>query len=31
MKVSDVISVSNTNVGHDMYCVKLNKSLYGLK
>jgi hypothetical protein len=31
MKVHDGISVPNTNVGHNMYCVKLNKSLYGLK
>jgi hypothetical protein len=31
MKVSDEISVPNANVGHIMYCVKLNKSLYGLK
>jgi hypothetical protein len=30
-KVSDRISVPNTNVGRNMYCVKLNKSLYGLK
>jgi hypothetical protein len=31
MKVSDGISVPNANVGCNMYCVKLNKSLYGLK
>jgi hypothetical protein len=31
MKVPDGISVPNTNVCHNMYCVKLNKSLYGLK
>jgi hypothetical protein len=31
MKVPDGISVPNTNVGHNMYCVKLNKSLYDLK
>jgi hypothetical protein len=30
-KVPDRISVPNTNVGRNMYCVKLNKSLYGLK
>jgi hypothetical protein len=31
MKVSDRISVPNTNIGCNMYCVKLTKSLYGLK
>jgi hypothetical protein len=31
MKVPDGISILNTNLGHNMYCVKLNKSLYGLK
>jgi hypothetical protein len=31
VKVPDRISVSNANVGRNMYCVKLNKSLYGLK
>jgi hypothetical protein len=31
MKVSDGISVPNANVRRNMYCVKLNKSLYGLK
>jgi hypothetical protein len=31
MKVPDRISVSNANVGCNMYCVKLNKSLYDLK
>jgi hypothetical protein len=31
MKVPDVISVLNTNTNHNMYCVKLVKSLYGLK
>jgi hypothetical protein len=31
MKVSDGLSVPNANVGCNMYCVKLNKSLYGLK
>jgi hypothetical protein len=31
MKVSDGISVPNTNANHNMYCVKLVKSLYGLK
>jgi hypothetical protein len=31
MKVSDGISVPNINVGHNMYYVKLNKLLYGLK
>jgi hypothetical protein len=31
MKVPDGISVPNANVGCNMYCVKLNKSLYGLK
>jgi hypothetical protein len=31
MKVPKEISVSNANVGHNIYCVKLNKSLYGLK
>jgi hypothetical protein len=30
-KVPDRISVPNANVGHNIYCVKLNKSLYGLK
>jgi hypothetical protein len=30
MKVPDGISVPNVNVGRNMYCVKLNKSLYGL-
>jgi hypothetical protein len=31
MKVPDEISVSNSNVGRNIYCVKLNKSSYGLK
>jgi hypothetical protein len=31
MKVSDGISVLNANVGRNMYCVKLNKSLHVLK
>jgi hypothetical protein len=31
MKVTGEISVLNANVGCNMYCVKLNKSLYGLK
>jgi hypothetical protein len=31
MKVPDGISVPNTNVVHNMYYVKLNKSLYDLK
>jgi hypothetical protein len=31
MKVPDEISVPNANVRHSKYCVKLNKSLYGLK
>jgi hypothetical protein len=31
MKVSDGISVPNTNANRNMYCVKLVKSLYGLK
>jgi hypothetical protein len=31
MKVADGISVLNANVGRNMFCVKLNKSLYGLK
>jgi hypothetical protein len=31
MIVHDGISVPNANVGCNMYCVKLNKSLYGLK
>jgi hypothetical protein len=31
MKVSDGISISNTNANRNMYCVKLDKFLYGLK
>jgi hypothetical protein len=31
MKVPDRISVPNTNIGQNMYCVKLNRSLYALK
>jgi hypothetical protein len=31
MKVPNGISVSNMNTNHNMYCVKLVKSLYGLK
>jgi hypothetical protein len=31
IKVSDGIFVPNANVGRNIYCVKLNKSLYGLK
>jgi hypothetical protein len=31
MKVHDEISVLNTNANRNMYCVKLVKSLYGLK
>jgi hypothetical protein len=31
MKVSDGIFIPNANVGHTMYYVKLNKSLYNLK
>jgi hypothetical protein len=31
IKVPDGISVPNANVGCNMYCVKLNKSLYCFK
>jgi hypothetical protein len=31
MKVPDVISKPNMNANHNMYCVKLVKSLYDLK
>jgi hypothetical protein len=31
MKVPDGISVPNVNTNHNMYCVKLANSLYGLK
>jgi hypothetical protein len=31
MKVTNGIFVLNANVRCNMYCVKLNKSLYGLK
>jgi hypothetical protein len=31
IKNPDRIFVPNANVGRNMYCVKLNKSLYGLK
>jgi hypothetical protein len=31
IKVHDGISVPNINANHNMYCVKLVKSLYGLK
>jgi hypothetical protein len=31
MKVSDRIFILNTHANHNMYCVKLVKSLYGLK
>jgi hypothetical protein len=31
MKVSDEISIPNANEGRNMYCIKLHKSLYGLK
>jgi hypothetical protein len=31
MKVPDEISIPNQNACHNMYCVKLQKSLYGLK
>jgi hypothetical protein len=31
MKVLDGISISNEHVGRNIYCVKLNKSLYDLK
>jgi hypothetical protein len=31
MNVPDEISAPNANLGCNMYCVKLNKSLYGLK
>jgi hypothetical protein len=31
MKVSDGISIPNTNANHNMYCVKLIKALYILK
>jgi hypothetical protein len=31
MKVPDEISILNTNTNRNMYCVKLVKSLYGLK
>jgi hypothetical protein len=31
MKVSDGISVLNMHTNRNMYCVKLAKSLYGLK
>jgi hypothetical protein len=30
-KVPDGISVPNTNVGRNIYCVKISKSLYDLK
>jgi hypothetical protein len=31
MKVPDGIFILNTHANHSMYCVKLVKSLYGLK
>jgi hypothetical protein len=31
MKVPDEISVLNVHINRNMYCVKLAKSLYGLK
>jgi hypothetical protein len=31
MKVPDIISIPNTDANRNMYCVKLAKSLYGLK
>jgi hypothetical protein len=31
MKVHDGISIPNMHANHNMYCVKLVKSLYGLK
>jgi hypothetical protein len=31
IKVPNGISISNANVGRNMYCVKHKKSLYGLK
>jgi hypothetical protein len=31
MKVPDGISIPNTHANHNMYCVKLVKSLYDLK
>jgi hypothetical protein len=31
MKVPDGIQIPNPNANRDMYCVKLKKSLYGLK
>ena len=31
MKVPDGISVLNSSANHNMYCVKLKRSLYGLK
>jgi hypothetical protein len=31
MKVPDGMSVPNANIWHNIYCVKLNKSLYDLK
>ena len=31
MKVADGIQILNPNANHNMYCVKLQKSLYGLK
>jgi hypothetical protein len=31
MKVCDEISVLNVHINHNMYCVKLAKSLYGMK
>jgi hypothetical protein len=31
MKVPDRMPIPNENASHNMYCVKLQKSLYGLK
>ena len=31
MKVPDGISIPNSKANHNMYCVKLQKLLYGLK
>jgi hypothetical protein len=31
MKVPDGIDILNPKANHNMYCIKLQKSLYGLK
>ena len=31
MKVPDGLKIPNPNINRNMYCVKLQKSLYGLK